>query len=64
MDSAKAVAAAAGKRSLVAGSLVATGSCRVTTALSLGDVVRVELNDGTGHSIFGAIEQTVETRSR
>ncbi|KQY36197.1 fumarylacetoacetate hydrolase family protein [Rhizobium sp. Root483D2] len=64
VDSAKAVAAAADKRSLVAGSLVATGSCRVTTALSLGDVVRVELNDGTGHSIFGAIEQTVETRSR
>lgn len=60
-ESAAAVAIAAGKRSLVAGSIVATGSCLVTSALSLGDVVRVEMNDRTGHSIFGAIEQTVET---
>ncbi|CAN7346937.1 fumarylacetoacetate hydrolase family protein [Rhizobium sp. LjRoot98] len=63
-DSATAVAAAAGKRPLIAGSIVATGSCLVTSALSLGDVVRVEMNDRTGHSIFGAIEQTVETRSK
>jgi fumarylacetoacetate (FAA) hydrolase len=63
-ECAAAVAAAAGKRSLVAGSIVATGSCLVTSALSLGDVVRVEMNDRTGHSIFGAIEQTVETRSK
>jgi fumarylacetoacetate (FAA) hydrolase len=63
-ESAAAVAIAAGKRSLVAGSIVATGACLVTSALSLGDVVRVEMNDRTGHSIFGAIEQTVETRSK
>lgn len=63
-DSAAAVAAAAGKRPLTAGSIVATGSCLVTSALSLGDVVRVEMSDRTGHSIFGAIEQTVETRSK
>lgn len=63
-ESASAVAVAAGKRSLVAGSIVATGACLVTSALSLGDMVRVEMNDRTGHSIFGAIEQTVETRSK
>jgi fumarylacetoacetate (FAA) hydrolase len=63
-ECAVAVAAAAGKRSLIAGSIVATGSCLVTSALTLGDVVRIEMNDRTGHSIFGAIEQTVETRSK
>lgn len=62
--SAAAVAAAASKRPLVAGSIVATGSCLVTSALSMGDAVRVEMNDRTGHSIFGAIEQTVETRGK
>lgn len=63
-ESPVAVAIAAGKRSLVAGSIVATGSCLVTSDLSLGDVIRVEMNDRTGHSIFGAIEQTVETCSK
>lgn len=63
-SSVAAVVAAAGKRPLVAGSIVATGSCVVTQALSLGEVVRVEMNDRTGHSIFGAIEQTVETRGK
>jgi fumarylacetoacetate (FAA) hydrolase len=63
-DCAVAVAAAAGKRSLVAGSIVATGSCLVSSALSLGDTVRIEMNDRTGHSIFGAIEQRVETRGK
>ncbi|WP_426122722.1 fumarylacetoacetate hydrolase family protein [Pararhizobium sp. PWRC1-1] len=63
-ECAAAVGAAAGKRSLVAGSIVATGSCLVTSALTLGDVVRVEMNDRRGHSIFGAIEQTVETRNK
>ncbi len=61
---AAAVAAAAAKRSLIAGSIVATGSCFVTSALTVGDVVRIEMNDRTGHSIFGAIEQTVETRGK
>lgn len=60
-DGTDAVAGAAGTRPLVAGSIVATGSGRVTSALSSGDVVRIEANDRSGHSIFGAIEQTVET---
>ncbi|MCV9999797.1 fumarylacetoacetate hydrolase family protein [Pararhizobium sp. YC-54] len=60
-ESAGAVAVAAGARPLVAGSIVATGLCLVTSALSSGDVVRIEANDRSGHSIFGAIEQTVET---
>ena len=28
--------------------------------LRAGDIVRIEMKDATGHSIFGAIEQTVE----
>jgi fumarylacetoacetate (FAA) hydrolase len=63
-DCAGAVAVAAAKRPLIAGSIVATSSSLVSSALSLGDVVRIEMNDRTGHSIFGAIEQTVETRSK
>jgi fumarylacetoacetate (FAA) hydrolase len=63
-DSVGAVAASAAKRPLIAGSIVATGSCLVSSALSLGDTVRIEMNDRTGHSIFGAIEQTVETRGK
>jgi fumarylacetoacetate (FAA) hydrolase len=31
-----------------------------TPFLKFGDTVRIEMKDGTGHSIFGAIEQTVE----
>jgi fumarylacetoacetate (FAA) hydrolase len=31
-----------------------------TPFLAFGDVVRIEMKDGHGHSIFGAIEQTVE----
>jgi fumarylacetoacetate (FAA) hydrolase len=31
-----------------------------TPFLGFGDVVRIEMKDRTGHSIFGAIEQTVE----
>ncbi len=31
-----------------------------TPFLKFGDVVRIEMKDRTGHSIFGAIEQTVE----
>ncbi|MBP1857422.1 fumarylacetoacetate hydrolase family protein [Rhizobium herbae] len=63
-DSAGVVAAAARSRSLVAGSIVATGACLATSSLSVGDTVRIEMNDRTGHSIFGAIEQTVETRGK
>jgi len=63
-DSAGVVAAAARARSLVAGSIVATGSCLVSSDLSVGDTLRIEMNDRTGHSIFGAIEQTVQTRGK
>ena len=30
-----------------------------TDFLRFGDTVRIEMKDKTGHSIFGAIEQTV-----
>jgi fumarylacetoacetate (FAA) hydrolase len=35
-----------------------------TPFLASGDVVRIEMKDRTGHSIFGAIEQTVEKYER
>ena len=31
-----------------------------TPFMRFGDIVRIEMKDGAGHSIFGAIEQTVE----
>ena len=31
-----------------------------TPFLSFGDTVRIEMKDSDGHSIFGAIEQTVQ----
>lgn len=31
-----------------------------TSFLSFGDTVRIEMNDADGHSLFGAIEQTIE----
>ncbi len=31
-----------------------------TPFMKFGDTVRIEMMDGEGHSIFGAIEQTVE----
>ena len=31
-----------------------------TPFLRFGDTVRIEMKDAKGHSIFGAIEQTVE----
>lgn len=33
----------------------------LTPFMKFGDTVRIEMKDKTGHSIFGAIEQTVET---
>ncbi|WP_275783476.1 fumarylacetoacetate hydrolase family protein [Pararhizobium gei] len=62
-DAADIVMKVAAKRALLAGSLVATGLCKISSAISSGDTVRVEMNDRTGHSVFGAIEQTLETRS-
>ncbi|MBN9034567.1 MAG: fumarylacetoacetate hydrolase family protein [Rhizobiales bacterium] len=35
-----------------------------TPFLRFGDTVRIEMRDGSGHSIFGAIEQSVERYSR
>ncbi len=35
-----------------------------TPFLCFGDTVRIEMRDGSGHSIFGAIEQSVERYSR
>jgi fumarylacetoacetate (FAA) hydrolase len=37
---------------------IATGEM-TTPFLQNGDVVRIEVRDDAGHSIFGAIEQTV-----
>jgi fumarylacetoacetate (FAA) hydrolase len=42
---------------------IATGQAR-TPFLQFGDTVRIEMHDAHGHSIFGAIEQTVERVSR
>ncbi|MEQ9506066.1 MAG: fumarylacetoacetate hydrolase family protein [Hyphomonas sp.] len=38
---------------------IATGKAK-TPFMKPGDIVRIEMQDGAGHSIFGAIEQTVE----
>jgi fumarylacetoacetate (FAA) hydrolase len=36
----------------------------VTPFMRFGDIVRIEMKDASGHSIFGAIEQTVEKYER
>jgi fumarylacetoacetate (FAA) hydrolase len=36
----------------------------VTPFMRFGDTVRIEMKDASGHSIFGAIEQTVEKYER
>ncbi|WP_438753284.1 fumarylacetoacetate hydrolase family protein [Pararhizobium sp. O133] len=61
-DAVASVGSTVASRSLISGSIVASGSGRASSALSVGDTVRIEMNDRTGHSIFGAIEQTVEIR--
>ena len=38
---------------------IAAGAAK-TPFMKPGDTVRIEMHDSTGHSIFGAIEQTVE----
>jgi fumarylacetoacetate (FAA) hydrolase len=63
-ETAEIVAQHATSRALVAGSIIGTGLCKTSCALSVGDTIRIEMNDRTGHSIFGAIEQTVETRGK
>jgi fumarylacetoacetate (FAA) hydrolase len=39
-----------------------TAGAPKTPFLAAGDAVRIEMQDGAGHSIFGAIEQVVEAR--
>ncbi|MCV9961004.1 fumarylacetoacetate hydrolase family protein [Pararhizobium sp. BT-229] len=63
-EAADGIASVAAVRPLVAGSIVGTGRCKTSSALSAGDTLRIEMNDRTGHSIFGAIEQTVQTRGK
>ncbi|KQV38487.1 MULTISPECIES: fumarylacetoacetate hydrolase family protein [unclassified Rhizobium] len=52
-----AVAAQVKHRSLGAGTLVDLGTPSITTSLTAGDLLRLDAKDGTGHSIFGAIER-------
>ncbi|HSX75044.1 MAG TPA: fumarylacetoacetate hydrolase family protein [Shinella sp.] len=41
-----------------------TSGAPKTPFLKFGDTVRIEMKDKTGHSIFGAIEQTVERQEK
>lgn len=59
VDLAALTAAAAPLRALTAGSIIGSGPV-ATATLQPGDTVRIEMKDRGGHSIFGAIEQTVE----
>ncbi|MBX3576076.1 MAG: fumarylacetoacetate hydrolase family protein [Rhizobiaceae bacterium] len=53
------IAEAARHRPLAAGMILGTGAGGAVS-VDIGDTVRVEMKDRRGHSIFGAIEQTVE----
>lgn len=54
------LARAASARALSAGTVVEIlPAAPVPSALRFGDTVRVEMKDGAGHSIFGAIEQEI-----
>ena len=53
------IAMAARLRPLTAGTLIGSGQPRAPS-LQRGDVVRIEMKDASGQSVFGAIEQTVE----
>ncbi|OJG00357.1 hypothetical protein AX761_09180 [Rhizobium sp. 58] len=55
-----AIAAASKGRAPGAGSILAGVGDSTASPITAGDTVRVEMNDRTGHSIFGAIEQTVQ----
>lgn len=50
---------AAARRALIAGSILSTGLGLTQSPLSAGDTIRIEMKDRTGHSIFGAIEQSL-----
>ncbi len=56
---AEAVSAQAKRQPLGAGSIVDLGTPAVTASLSAGDLFRLEANDRTGHSIFGAVERKI-----
>ena len=53
------IAAAARARPLTAGTLIGSGQPQ-TPNLERGGVVRIDMKDASGQSVFGAIEQTVE----
>jgi fumarylacetoacetate (FAA) hydrolase len=59
------VAQAARTRPLTAGAIVDAGAGEPdgSIMLSAGDTVRIEMKDRNGHSIFGAIEQTVQKQA-
>ena len=56
------VAEAARTRPLTAGAIIDARAKDLhgSTPLNVGDTVRIEMKDAQGHSIFGAIEQTVQ----
>lgn len=53
------VAALAAERRLGPGTLVGSGPLVTIPALAEGDTIRIDLRDGKGHSLLGAIERTV-----
>ena len=59
-DFGQLVAAAAGRRRLGAGAVIVAAGVK-TPFLSAGDTIRIEMKDRQGHSVFGAIEQTVQS---
>jgi fumarylacetoacetate (FAA) hydrolase len=40
---------------------IIAGGTATTPFMRFGDTVRIEMKDRAGHSIFGAIEQTVQS---
>ena len=68
-DFGQLIAGAARTRRLTAGTIISSGQgaamkgTDTTPVLSTGQSVRIEMKDHSGHSIFGAIEQQVDTRS-
>ncbi len=54
------LAQAAARQALQAGTIVAWAiPMPQEQPLRFGDIVRIEMKDATGHSIFGAIEQEI-----
>ncbi len=65
-DFSQLIAHAAKTRRLEAGTIISSDpdGPATTTLLSFGDIVRIEMKDKAGHSIFGAIEQSVTRYGR